>query len=83
VLVGVGQADRIVHRWCIQARELGRKGLMVINDVMGAQGPDPVTAFGRDAVAITVRSVRWRASWIRIEPTPPAAPTMSRLAAWP
>ena len=29
---------------------------------------------GRDAVAITVRPVSWRAIWIAIEPTPPAAP---------
>ena len=33
---------------------------------------------GRDAVAITVSPVSLRASWIRIEPTPPAPPTISR-----
>ena len=31
---------------------------------------------GREAVAITVRSVSARASWIAIEPTPPAPPMM-------
>src|ERR1700683_3705658 len=32
---------------------------------------------GRDAVATTVRPVSRRASWIRIDPTPPAPPTIS------
>jgi hypothetical protein len=67
VLVGVGQADRVVHRRHAEARDLRRKGLAVVDHVMGAQ-VGPSLAFGRDAVAITVRSVRWRASWIRIDP---------------
>ena len=32
---------------------------------------------------MTVRSVRWRASWIAIEPTPPAPPTMRMAFAAP
>ncbi|MNZ52922.1 hypothetical protein D3C78_707860 [compost metagenome] len=40
----------------------------------------------REAVPITVIPVSWLASWVRIEPTPPAAPTINRLCAalaWP
>ncbi|SPK02063.1 protein of unknown function (plasmid) [Methylorubrum extorquens DM4] len=33
---------------------------------------------GREAVVITVRSVSRRASWVAMEPTPPAPPTISR-----
>ncbi|ESX87643.1 hypothetical protein X755_28820 [Mesorhizobium sp. LNJC405B00] len=38
---------------------------------------------GRDAVAIIVRSVSWRASWTAIDPTPPAPPTIRMVFAAP
>ncbi len=38
---------------------------------------------GREAVAITVRSVSCRASWVAMEPTPPAPPTISSAGAAP
>ena len=41
------------------------------------------SATGRDAVAITVRSVSLRTSWIAIELTPPAPPMMRTAGAAP
>ena len=53
-------------------------GLRVVDDVMRAELRAPTRCVsGREAVAITVRSVSCRASWIAIEPTPPAPPMIS------
>ena len=55
----------------------------MIDDVMGAEFLDPGMVSGREAVATTVKSVSARASWIAIDPTPPAPPMMSTAEAAP
>ena len=80
VPVGVGGREHERRRAQAQRRDLGRQRLAMVDDVVGTQPRHQAAVSGREAVAITVTSVSCRASWIAIEPTPPAPPTIS--SAW-
>lgn len=77
-LLVVGAAGGVGSILVQLARRL--TGLNVIGTASRAETQAWVSA--REAVPITFRPVSRRASWTRIEPTPPAAPTTSRLWPW-
>ena len=77
MLVGVGGREDERRRAEPERRDFGRERFRMVDDVVGAELERPSRVSGREAVAITVASVSWRASWIAIEPTPPAPPTIS------
>jgi len=72
MLVRAGETGDVLHLRDADTVQALVERATIVDDMMRSIVLTQAIVSGREAVAITVRPVRRRASWIRIDPTPPA-----------
>ena len=80
VLVGIGQAGDMGHRFNANPRQLVGERFAVIDNMMRARFATYFWLSDARRYTIDTCRVSLLASWVSIEPTPPAAPTISSVS---